>query len=440
MTANTEADINPPFGNNKNRKRRLKNIILNIHPERIPKAAIKFTNTWGLGGMALVLFILQIFTGILLRFQYEPSTPKAFQSIVFMQDHIVFGQIVRNIHHWSGMFMIIASFLHLLRAFLSGAFLPPRQWNWIIGICLFLGLIFINFTGYLLPWDQLSYWAVTVSTSMLDYVPLIGEWLKTMIRGGPDVGEATLRNFYTFHTAVLPVTLVILMVVHFWKVRKAGGVKLSGNSKPEDIQLINSYPSLFLREGVAALVLLAFILLFSLLFDAPLLDKANPAFSPNPAKSPWYFQGIQELILHFHPFFAVVVIPLLLLTGVVYIPFLKYRMVENKSDFTENSFIKIILWSSLTGLIVTPLLVILDEYVLHFQERLTLLHPLVSEGLIPFAVLALLTWSFVFLIKKKLSNRKIDLVLALFTLFTISYLILMLIGTFYRGEGMKLVF
>ena len=431
---------NIPHNTKVQRRKSKKNLLLHLHPHRIPEANLNFMHTWGLGGMAVILVLLQIFTGILLRFHYVASPQDAYDSIIKIQEGLVFGRFVRNVHHWGAMILIIVTFLHLIRVFLTGAFLPPRHWNWIIGVALFLGVVFINFTGYLLPWDQLSYWAITVSTNMLDYVPAIGPGIKVLIRGGGDVGAPTLLNFYTFHTAIFPVALIILMFIHFWKVRKAGGVILSRKISTSDIPQIETSPHLINREIVTALCLLAFVFLFSTIFDAPLQEKANPAFSPNPAKSPWYFQGIQELILHFHPFFAVVVIPFILMAGIIAVPFLKYNAGVEKVDFSKKPFSKIILWSAVTGLIVTPVLILLDEYVFRLQEMIVNIPPVLSVGLLPFLVLAGLTWLFITVIKKRFSSKKTDVVLALFVLFVTAYLVLMFVGTFLRGEGMRLDF
>lgn len=417
-----------------------RNFLLHLHPYRMPEANLRFTHTWGLGGMAVTLILMQLFTGILLRFHYEASPQAAYDSIQRIQEGLVFGKFVRNIHHWSGMFLIVITFLHLVRVFLSGAFAAPRHWNWVIGVALLLSVVFINFTGYLLPWDQLSYWAVTVSTNMLDYVPWAGQWFKELIRGGVEVGAATLLNFYTFHTGVFPALLVVLMLVHFWKVRKAGGVILPRNISSSEVVRVETNPHLIKREAVVALALLAFVFLFGTIIDAPLQEKANPAFSPNPAKAPWYFQGIQELILHFHPFFAVVIIPLILLAGVVAIPFLKYSGSDGEVDFTKASYHKIILWSAITAIVFTPVLIVMDEYVLHPEEFFTSVPTFISEGLVPFLFLVGMTWLFIVFIKKKFSNKKIDLVLALFVLFTAAYLILMFFGTFLRGAEMHLAF
>lgn len=421
-------------------KRRTRNLVTAIHPLRVPEANLAFTHTFGLGGMALTVILLQVITGILLRFHYDPTPAGAYDSILFMQQHITFGQLIRNVHHFSGIMLIVISFFHMLRVFLSGAFLPPRHWNWVIGIGLFLSVILINFTGYLLPWDQLSYWAVTVSTSMLEYVPLIGESLKTALRGGPDVGVETLAIFYTFHTAVIPGLLTILLVWHFYKVRKNGGVILPRNIDKSQLKLTHSFPNLVNREVVTALALTAFILLFSLVLDAPLMEKANPAFSPNPAKSPWYFQGFQELLLHFHPTFAVFIIPVILLIGFTFFPFLKFDTANGQRDFNTATFKPVIIWSALTGFVVTIILILLDEYVLHFQQADKLLPSWIGEGFIPLLFLAGLTYGFMIFIRKKFGSRRIDLVLALFILFSSAYIVLMLVGTFLRGESMKLIF
>ena len=315
-------------GTAEGRKRSLvfTNLILHLHPKNIPEATLKFTHTWGLGGMAAVLVVLQMFTGLLLRFQYEPFPASAYDSILYIQEEVLFGQMVRNIHHFSGIFMVLIVFLHLLRTFYTEAFHPPRHTNWLFGVALLFVVIFSNFTGYLLPWDQLAFWAITVSSSMLLYFPVGGEFLQHMLLGGPEVGSSTLITFYDFHTGILPLTLIILMVYHFWKVRKAGGVVIprrEGEPTPEK-RLVPTIPHLVVRELVVALVLLALILMLSVFFDAPLLDRANPVFSPNPAKSPWYFAGIQELIMHFHPLFAVFIIPILMVAGLALIPYFRY--------------------------------------------------------------------------------------------------------------------
>lgn len=158
--------------------------------------------------MAVVLVTVPIGTGLLLKFLYLPFPEKAYESILYLQNAVLFGQFIRNIHHWSANLLLVVVFLHLIRVFLTGAFHPPRQFNWVIGLGLFFAVLLSNFTGYLLPWDQLSFWAVTISVGMLEYIPLAGLWLQELIQGGTDVGPATLSNFYAIHTALLPVLLI----------------------------------------------------------------------------------------------------------------------------------------------------------------------------------------------------------------------------------------
>jgi quinol-cytochrome oxidoreductase complex cytochrome b subunit len=197
-------------------------LVLHFRPRNVPEETLRWTLTWGLGGMAVVLVFLLFGTGVLLKFVYQPFPEKAYESILYLQSEVLFGRLIRNAHHWSANALILAAFLHLLRVFFTGAFHAPRQFNWVIGAASFLVIVFSNFTGYLLPWDQLAFWAVTICTGMLEYIPGIGLWMQRLIQGGPEVGPGTLSNFYAVHTAILPLFLLILMPFHFWRIRKAG--------------------------------------------------------------------------------------------------------------------------------------------------------------------------------------------------------------------------
>jgi quinol-cytochrome oxidoreductase complex cytochrome b subunit len=185
--------------------KRFAGILLHLHPQSIKEDALVFNRTFGLGGMAALLIVIQFITGIMLRFYYEPFPQKAYDSILHLQNNVLFGQLIRNIHHWCGVFLVIIAFLHLLRVFFTGGFQSSRKVNWIIGIVLLILIIFSNFTGYLLPWDQLAYWAVTVGTSLLNYFPVIGESIRQFVLAGDEVNANTLIIFYNFHTAVFPI-------------------------------------------------------------------------------------------------------------------------------------------------------------------------------------------------------------------------------------------
>ena len=176
------------------------NLILHLHPPKAHERTLELTHTLGLGGMPIVLVMLLALTGILLMFIYEPSPRLAYDSVIRLQEEIRFGQLIRNIHHWSGNILLIVSFLHLLRVFFTGAFRGSRRFNWVIGLCLFFLVLVSNFTGYLLPWDQLAFWAITICTGMLEYLPGLGLWLQKMIRGGEAVDHYNLG--FSFGTPV----------------------------------------------------------------------------------------------------------------------------------------------------------------------------------------------------------------------------------------------
>ena len=297
------------------------NLILHLHPRKVKPSTLDFTLTFGLGGMAALLIVIQVFTGLLLKFHYIPSPDGAYNSVLNINEGLLFGKLAHNIHHWSAILLLWITFLHMLRVFFTGAYRKPRHATWIFGILLLILVVLSNFTGYLLPWDQLSYWAVTVCTSLLQYIPLIGTPVKEALLGGNEVGSVTLSNFFNLHTGIIPMLMIMLMGFHFWRIRRAGGVIVPEAAKDEP--MVDTQPNLVAREFVVALVLLAFALTLSVIFDAPLRERANPSFSPNPAKAPWYFMGLQELLIHFHPFFAVVVFPLTIIIGSFWLPYIK---------------------------------------------------------------------------------------------------------------------
>ncbi len=416
-----------------------RNLILHLHPEKVKRATLKFNHTFGLGGMIAFLFVIQVFTGILLRFYYHPSPAKAYDSILHIQNQVVFGQFVRNIHHWGGILIVIFAFLHLLRVFYTGAYHIPRRSNWIIGVALLILLIFSNFTGYLLPWDQVSYWAITVSTNILGYVPGIGKWLEELMRGGTRLGQETMINFYNFHTSILPLTIIILMAFHFWKIRKSGGVVVPGGSSNKDKSFVPSYPNLVGRELVVALVLLAALFTMSVFLNAPLHGRANPAFSPNPVKAPWYFAGIQELLLHFHPFIGGVLIPILFVGGLIYFPFIKYKEKNEGVWFYSEKGRKIAVWSALLALVITPLLILGNEEFIHFDKWLPNWPEIISNGFIPLVIIFLSFAGYLFILKRKADASRVELLIALFTILVTSYFVMTITGIWFRGPGMSLM-
>ncbi len=199
--------------------------FLHLHPTKVRKRSIKFTYTWGLGGLSAGLFVVLVFTGALLMLYYRPSVQQAYNDMKDLQFVISSGQFLRNLHRWGAHAMVAIVFLHMLRVFYTSSYRPPKEFNWVVGVVLFVITILLSYTGYLLPWDQLAYWGISVGTNMVRAVPFgVGEKISFLLLGGNIVGENALVRFYVLHCFVLPVCAVLLMGIHFWRVRKDGGV------------------------------------------------------------------------------------------------------------------------------------------------------------------------------------------------------------------------
>ena len=200
------------------------NFFLHIHPVKVRVEAMKFTRTFYLGGLTVVMFGVLTVTGVLLMFYYHPSVPRAYEDMKDLEFVVSAGVFLRNLHRWGAHAMVALVFLHMVRVFFAGAYRPPREFNWVIGVGLFLVTILLSYTGYLLPWDQLAYWAVTVGTNMTRAVPFAGDDLSFLLLGGHQIDENTLVRFYVLHCVVLPIALVGGVAVHVWRVRKDGGL------------------------------------------------------------------------------------------------------------------------------------------------------------------------------------------------------------------------
>ncbi|RMF88537.1 MAG: DUF4405 domain-containing protein [Nitrospinota bacterium] len=333
------------------------NFFLHIHPVKVRRETLEFRHTFYLGGLAFLLFLLLLVTGILLMFYYVPSVERAYQSMLGLQTAVVFGVFLRNLHRWSAHAMVVVVFLHMCRVFYGGAYKTPREFNWVVGVIL-LGLtLFLSFTGYLLPWDQLAYWAITVGTSIAGYIPVVGKSLRQLLLGGLEVGQETLLRFYVLHVAVLPLLSALFIAIHFWRIRKDGGLAepLYGRRErkeenrpwqevfPENPQktyglmalvkgvspavgkepeeTVFTVPYLLVLELVGTLVVLFLLTLVSIFFSAPLEELANPLHTPNPAKAPWYFLWLQELVSH-SALYGGVVLPSLIFLGLLLLPYL----------------------------------------------------------------------------------------------------------------------
>ena len=207
------------------------NLFLHLHPVKVSRKSIKWYYSFGLGVISVILFGVLVFTGVLLMFYYVPSLERAYPTMKEIQLSVPLGQFTRNMHRWSAHAMVLVVILHMARVFYTGAYKPPREFNWVIGVVLLVLTLGASFTGYLLPWDQLSYWAITVGTNIAGYAPEAGPEVRQTLIGGNEVGQDTLIRFYTLHIAVLPLLITLLISTHLWRARKDGG--LAANDRHE---------------------------------------------------------------------------------------------------------------------------------------------------------------------------------------------------------------
>jgi quinol-cytochrome oxidoreductase complex cytochrome b subunit len=216
----------------------LHNFFLHLHPVRVAKSGIRMTYTFCLGGISAFLFIVLTVTGVFLMFYYVPDTGRAYADMKDIGFVVPFGRVMRAMHRWAAHLMVVTVILHMARVFLTGSYKPPREFNWVIGVCLLVLTLLLSFTGYLLPWDQLAYWAITVGTNMAAAVPVFGHDgplhqlagmtvendVRFVLLGDVEVGATALIRFYVLHCVGLPLAALVLMAVHFWRVRKDGGI------------------------------------------------------------------------------------------------------------------------------------------------------------------------------------------------------------------------
>lgn len=419
-------------------KATVNNLILHLHPARVPASSLRLTYTWGLGGISALLVLVQLVTGVLLLFHYEATVERAYASIQTLEAQVAFGSLVRALHHWSANLLLITVFLHLLRVFYTGGFKQGRTANWLLGLLLLALVLAFNFTGYLLPWDQLAYWAITVSSSLITYLPLVGDAITRFLLAGPEVGQAALRNFYALHVAVLPATLLLTMAYHFWKIRKNGGLTHPPVPAGQHDEKVTTIPHLVRIEFAAATVVLTLLLLWSMVAAAPLEELANPVRSPNPAKAAWYFSGLQELLLHMDALAAMA------LVGIMFIGLILLPAWDRSSDSIGLYFRSAIgrraaLLGVLLAVDLIPLLVIADEYWLDLPVQLPNWPLFVSAGLFPLLLsLAGLVVIYVGIRWLTRANHSEALV-GLFTFSMGALVVLTVIGVFFRGPNMALI-
>lgn len=312
------------------------NFLLHWFPAKTYKPSLDWSYSFWLGTMSAALLLLLTVSGLPLLFLYIPSVERAYGSVKDIEYVVAFGSWIRSVHRLSAHLMVAVVFLHMLRVFLTGAYKngsgrgQRRQWNWVIGIGLLLATLFLSFTGYLLPWDQLAYWAITVGTNIASSIPIIGAKVRELLLGGRTIEQPTLIRFYVMHVIFLPAAVGALFMYHMWRVRKDGGLARADRAAtlPEKRETppvstktytllgvargtqpwvrstsietpdltVNSVPDLLRRTAIVVLGTIAIVSILAVFIGSPLEEPANPLVTPNPAKAPWYFLWLQEIV------------------------------------------------------------------------------------------------------------------------------------------------
>ena len=283
---------------------------------------------FSLGSMATFLLILQAVTGAFLALYYSPSPDHAYDAVNYISQEVPFGGFVRGLHHWGSSALVILVFLHLLRVVLYGSYKAPRELTWIVGVILFLVVLGFGFTGYLLPWDQKAYWATMVGVEIAGTVPLVGNFVANILRGGEEVGAVTLTRFYALHTIWLPWLVFMLVGLHLLFVRYFGSAGLPQN-RPEEMQGGKPfYPDQLFEDAVAILVLFIVLAAAAIFVPVPLeelADSTDASYDPRPE---WYFLFLFQLLKYFEgplEVIGTVVLPTVAIVLLLLLPFLDKR-------------------------------------------------------------------------------------------------------------------
>jgi quinol-cytochrome oxidoreductase complex cytochrome b subunit len=455
-------------------------VFLHVHSVRVHRWTLRWATTWGLGILCAAAFLVTLITGVLLMFYYKPYPEAAYLSMKDIHFVVPTGRFIRNIHRWAGNLMVVGVFLHMARVFYTASYRSPREFNWLVGMALLVVTLGLSFTGYLLPWDQLAYWAITIGANIAqsprevtDALHVTGWWdpgglQKVLLLGSEDVGAEALIRFYLLHVMILPIALGALLSVHIWRVRKDGGVARPDDADqrvgemPRDTypvftespektyhlaaivrgqplvrsgpeNTVPAWPHLFYAEAAVFMLTVAICVTLAILFDAPLKELANPAVPENPAKAPWYFLGLQELVA-FSAFAGGIGIPTLVLIGLGLIPYLDREREGTAEWFGGPGGIRLVLRSVAFGLgavLAIEALVVRFGWVRQwFPQTPQMLITMLNPGTLLTAIYAAYS---LWMVRRYGSARAGAL--ALFTCFLCGFVILTIVGTYYRGPN-----
>jgi quinol-cytochrome oxidoreductase complex cytochrome b subunit len=310
--------------------------LLHIKPTYYHESVTKFTHTFRLGLLSTYLFFLETLTGIILMIWYAPTPERAYTDMIRLLSNVPFGQFMRDLHRLGAEMMVIVVTLHMVRTYLTGSYKAPRQFTWFTGVVLLVMTLFLSFSGYLLPWDQLAFWAVTIGTSMAEAVPpaIVGETVNLLARGAPDIGANGLMRFYLLHVLFLPLLLFLFFFVHYYKVVHFG-ISLPSNEEEVGQDTANKIPAdrrvyflpdVMLDEASFLIVFTTILVaITAFFFSAPLESIANPQSTPLHTVAPWYFYWLQGLLKIADKTIAGVYIPGILLVLLMAIPYLDFN-------------------------------------------------------------------------------------------------------------------
>lgn len=459
------------------------NFFLHIFPAKVHPNSLKPSYTMGLGVMATVLFIILTVTGALLMFFYVPSVSRAYRDMKDLQFVVSYGVLLRNMHRWAAHGMVAVVLLHMSRVFYTASYRRPREFNWVLGVVLWLITLFLSFTGYLLPWDQLAFWAITVGTSIASYPPWIGKAIRTLLLGGNTVSQGALIRFYVLHVFVLPLSVIVMLAVHFWRVRKDGGlsrpfmgpeetqalspseaalpsgvktyalVEVTAASSPmvetqDPDGAVSSWPNLTFRLLLLFQGVLIVLMVLSLLWNAPLEELANVVHPPNPAKAPWYFLGLQELV-GYSALVGGVVVPAVAVLGLMSIPYIDtgkgtgcpchWGKVDCRDEtmpgvwFSSALGRRVALVSFLGAIPTVPILTYLNA-----TAGVRVFYPGAPQWMLdllnPATVLLVLMAVSSALVVRLSGSRRLGAI-SLYSSFLSAYIVLIIIGTYFRGPN-----
>jgi len=478
----------PPNSDREKSQVIFQNFFLHIQSARIHKFSLKPWYTMGLGLASFFLFLILCVTGVLLMVYYNPTTGLAYDNVRDIGFVVAAGKYMRNIHRWAAHGMVAAVLLHMVRVFYTGSYKRGRGFNWLLGMALLVITLMLSYTGYLLPWDQLAYWAVTIGANiaaspreLTDALGLtqyfdLGAFQKQILIGGNTVGQEALTRFYLLHVMVLPIMLITLVGVHFWRIRKDGGLSRPDNAdeiiwREEGVELKNgsgakgqfnlntgktyglmalvrdkspqldkgpdntimTWPVGIWAEVAVFMLTLAVMTTLAYFFDAPLKEIANPSIPENPAKAPWYFLGLQELV-SYSAFMGGIGIPATVLVGLALIPFLDRENNQFGVWFSGSEGKRIainsLIFSSVFLIAFLAFTVKVGWLRSWFPDIPQIVIVFVNPGSV--MVLAFAWWS---LHNLRFTGSTRLAAIALFTCFLAGFVILTIMGTYFRGPN-----